>query len=138
MTLAAAVLGYIGCKSTLKTVVAPKFIRSFQKRSEGGSSSTVSVARKSYVGAQVGFYILMCLFTAEGLDTLRTTFLFTSTVHIQTAHTHTHTHTHMPTRAHTHTHIPTCTRTHTTHASMHTHTHIQMLEMVLGICIHII
>ena len=115
MTLAAAVLGYIGCKSTLKTVVAPKFIRSFQERSEGGSSSTVSVARKSYVGAQIGFYILMCLFTAEGLDTLCTTFLFTSTVHIQT-YTHTHTHSHM----HAHTHH---TRKHAHHTRKHAHTH---------------
>ena len=123
MTLAAAVLGYIGCKSTLKTVVAPKFIRSFQKRSEGGSSSTVSVARKSYVGAQVGFYILMCLFTAEGLDTLRTTFLFTSTVHIQTAHTHTHTHTCPHTCTHTHTHSHMYAHTHHTRKHTHTHTH---------------
>ena len=120
MSLAAAVLGYIGCKSTLKTVVAPKIIGHFRKGvrvAVAAQSKQFSVARKSYVGAQVGFDILMCLFTAEGLDTLRTTFLFTSTAHIQIAHTHTHAHTCA------HTHIPTCTCTHTTHASMHTHTH---------------
>lgn len=65
-------------------------------------SKQFSVAWKSYVGAQVGFDILMCLFTTEGLDTLHTTFLFIYS------------------------------------NSTHTHTHIQMLEMVLGICIHII